>query len=222
MGVYCWILWRLTRYCNLHQKGDRGQLLEALLFSPITVTNLQNTKSSKIFRRISTYLIFITTTVVLIIIYYQEIQDNTTTYSWYLDIVSVSIGLGLVSFFMDMLYSIIPFFGPIFFKNWRNTSKKRNLDNEKMDVHHYVDEETVMERSLKNLDQLNEDELELVKRCLSNEKDVDEKMHDGMTALMISAKYNYSDILCQLLLKGAKINLQDKNGKTAKTYAINR
>ena len=220
MGVYCWILWRITRYCNLNQQEDKTQFLEASLFGPITVTNLQNTKSSKIFIRISAYLNFVTTTVVLWIILQQENHNNAVFFldSWYLHLVIwLSIGLGLISFLIDFLYSLLPSWDSVFIQNLRKTTKN---DNDNLNDHQSVDKETVIEMSLNHLDRLHEDERELVQGCLNDQKDVNEKGRDGMTALMISAKYDCPDILCGLLLKGAKINLKDKNGKTARTYAI--
>ena len=158
----------------------------------------------------------------VLLIIQLEIQNQTPIFldSWFQLFIWLSISLGLLSFLIDFFYSIIYSGGPVFSKNWRNTSKKCNLDNQNMDIHHRVDKGTVMEMSLNHLDHLHEDELELVKGCLNDQKDLNEKGQDGMTALMISAKYNFPDILCELLLKGAKINVKDKNGKTAKSHAL--
>ena len=225
MGVYCWILWRITRYCNLHQEESKSQLLEASLFGPVTVTNLQRTKSSKIFRRISSYLSFLTTTVVLLITLQLDNQNNTHIFLdfWYLHLViRLSIGLGFSSFLADFLYSFFPSVGPVFFKNWRNTSNECSLQKENVDVLHDEEERTVMELNLNHLDHLHENDLEHVKGCLSGQKDVNEKAHNGMTALMIAARNNCPDILCKLLIKGAKINVKDENGKTALTHAMHK
>lgn len=62
-------------------------------------------------------------------------------------------------------------------------------------------------------------DLERVKILLSKKIDINEKNAEGITPLMIASKYGHSEIVEELLNKGALVSICDKDGKTALTYA---
>ena len=61
-------------------------------------------------------------------------------------------------------------------------------------------------------------DIESVKKFIEYGADVNEKSN-GMSPLMYAARYNKTDIIRILILKGAKINDKDENGLTALKYA---
>jgi len=61
-------------------------------------------------------------------------------------------------------------------------------------------------------------DLETVKKMVEFGSDVNEKSN-GMTPLMIAARYNRVEIVELLLKNGANISLKDSNGKTALQHA---
>jgi uncharacterized protein len=63
-------------------------------------------------------------------------------------------------------------------------------------------------------------DLVAVKVFIEYGADVNE-VSDGMTPLMLAARYNRVDIIDLLLEKGAKIDTEDESGNTAMQYAEN-
>ena len=61
-------------------------------------------------------------------------------------------------------------------------------------------------------------DLETVKKLVEYGADVNEKSN-GMTLLMIAARYNKTEIIKFLLSKGANVNEKDENGFTALKHA---
>jgi ankyrin repeat protein len=61
-------------------------------------------------------------------------------------------------------------------------------------------------------------DIESVKKFIEYGTDVNEKSN-GMSPLMIAARYNKTEIIKFLLSKGARLNDKDENGFTALKYA---
>ena len=72
---------------------------------------------------------------------------------------------------------------------------------------------TMLSYSIKN------DKNNIFNFLLSNKSDVN-KSCDGVTPLMIAAKYGRMDMAKNLLKNGADKSAKDANGKTAKDYAV--
>jgi ankyrin repeat protein len=61
-------------------------------------------------------------------------------------------------------------------------------------------------------------DVNIVKKFIEYGADVNEKSN-GMTPLMVAARYNKTEIIKLLLSKGAVLSAKDKNGFTALKYA---
>lgn len=65
---------------------------------------------------------------------------------------------------------------------------------------------------------ISKEDIEAVKKFIEYGADVNE-VSNGMSPLMIAARYNKVEIIKLLLSKGANINKKDENGFTALKYA---
>ena len=100
--MYCWILWRIIRYSI----PKNEETTETVFLSLITVTNLENTQSSKMLRGVSAFFNIFMTIFVFYSIYQKRLYDNSEhlfTDTWYLDMaVTITSSAILISFLLDL------------------------------------------------------------------------------------------------------------------------
>ena len=281
MVICCWILWRIIRY-SIPKKEETTHVVEAIVLSLVSVTNLENTQTSQKLRGISSFYNFGMTIFAFFIIYQKRLHDSTESLfieTRYLHLVmTIAISAGFLSILLDLLgaYSCFKdwYCEPIFCF-WRKSSAPvqnvsftdlHDIDiddkteaekfgkDEEGDIHISSDIKIDINKSMltaasegnlehvkshieagADINSRDEDDdtglhvsarqghTRVVKTFLENSINVNSRGSKGMTALMIAAEKNYPDILCDLLIKGAIINLIDEYENTAIDYArLNR